>query len=67
MKRKAFTMPKAESPANRRLLDVYQRIDLNIREEFFRTLGINVIWVDEYKEIPKILTGLLKNEREERL
>lgn len=44
---------------DQRLLALYQRIDHNIREESFRKLGIQVIWVDDFQEIPQLLTGLL--------
>jgi hypothetical protein len=42
------------------LLSLYQRIDDNIREGYFRDLGLNIIWVDDHKEIPGILLEFLQ-------
>lgn len=58
MRRKKFQAPEA-AEMDQRLLALYQRIDHNIREESFRKLGIQVIWVDDFQEIPQLLTGLL--------
>ncbi len=40
-------------------LKTYERIDLNLREKCYAAMGINIIWIDEYKDIPKILERLL--------
>ena len=47
-----------QSQHSKKLLSVYQRIDDNIREGFFRELGLNIIWVDSYQDIPGILVSL---------
>lgn len=62
MKRKMQEKPQADNVRDRRLLKIYQRIDNSIREAYFRTLGINVIWVDDFTEIPKILNSLVEND-----
>lgn len=43
-----------------KLLKIYQNIDDNIREAYFRELGINIIWVDSFEEIPDIILKLKK-------
>ncbi len=42
------------------ILQMYQRIDDNIREAYYRQLGLNIIWIDDHKEIPDILLKLLE-------
>lgn len=37
------------------LLDEYREIDDNIRDHYFESIGINVIWIDCYDEIPTVL------------
>lgn len=46
---------------NQEILEEYQRIGNNIWESYYETLGINIIWVDRYDEIPDILKGLHGN------
>lgn len=36
----------------------YARIDWSIRDRMFYNMGIHVIWIDDYAEIPAILDGL---------
>lgn len=43
---------------SRDILEEYQRIDNNIRESYYESLGINIIWVENFDEIPEIITGL---------
>lgn len=40
-------------------LQQYQQLDDNIRDNYFRSIGINVIWVDDYDEVPIILQQIL--------
>ena len=61
MKRKSIQYPPTLQESDKKLIKLYQNIDNNVREELFRTLGINVIWIDDYKEIPKILLELPRN------
>lgn len=37
---------------------IYQEIDENLKNSYYKTLGINIIWVDEFEEIPVILLSL---------
>lgn len=49
-----------KKPSAQKLLSLYQRIDDNIREGYFRELGLNIIWVESYAEIPDVLLQLKK-------
>lgn len=40
-------------------LEAYKDIDLSLREKYYATMGLNIIWVDDFNEIPEILQGLL--------
>ncbi len=62
MRRKVLLLPTSAELRDKNILKIYQKIDDNIREAYFRTLGIEVIWVNKFCEIPAILSGLLKNE-----
>lgn len=42
-------------------LDEYREIDNNIRDQYFESIGINVIWADDYDEIPAILQEISGN------
>jgi NAD-dependent SIR2 family protein deacetylase len=57
MKRKEVTL---KSSINKEMLEQYYNIDQNIREGYYQSLGINIIWIDEFNEIPEILNSLLK-------
>ncbi|MCL2842003.1 MAG: SIR2 family protein [Oscillospiraceae bacterium] len=41
------------------ILQTYQGIDINIKEQLYCQLGLNIIWVDDYDEIPQVLLKLL--------
>ena len=41
-----------------KLVKWYQDFDDSIRNKIFNSFGISVIWVDDYNEIPTILTKL---------
>jgi len=59
MKKKSlFNENGAINKIDRKVLDLYKNIDDSIRESFFATLGLNIIWVDDYNEIPEILRWL---------
>lgn len=40
-------------------LSIYEDIDFGLRERYYATLGLNIIWVDSFEEIPQILNSLL--------
>lgn len=42
------------------LLQKYSEMDYRIREEYYKSLGINILWVDRYEEIPELLNSLIK-------
>ena len=44
--------------AGKGVLEIYQKIDDNIRTAYYRELGLNIIWIDKYEEIPDILNDL---------
>lgn len=45
----------AKRKAGKGVLEIYQKIDDNIRTAYYRELGLNIIWIDKYEEIPNIL------------
>ena len=44
---------------DQKALEIYKDIDLSLREKYYATMGLNIIWVDDFEEIPKILLSLL--------
>ncbi len=44
---------------NRDAIDAYKRIDMSIREKYYATMGLNIIWIDRFEEIPRILKRFL--------
>lgn len=40
--------------------NAYKNMDNNLRERYLRNLGLNIIWFDDFDEIPQILMDLLK-------
>lgn len=58
MKKKSFAYNSDTKLVSRDILEEYQRIDNNIRESYYKSLGINIIWVEDFDEIPEIITGL---------
>ncbi len=55
MKNKTF----AADSCNDDLIKIYSDIDRNVRNNYFQSIGINVIWVNDYSEIPAILNSLV--------
>lgn len=55
LKRKKYNNVKLK---NMKLVKWYQDFDDSIRNKIFNSFGISVIWVDDYSEIPGILTKL---------
>lgn len=62
LKRKRLELPPEDKRVKRGILEEYQRIDNNIRESNYESLGINIIWVDRYDEISGILKGCVELE-----
>lgn len=45
---------------NENVMEIYQKIDDNIQAAYYKKLGLNIIWIDDFKEIPDILNGFLE-------
>ncbi len=45
---------------NKDILELYQKIDDNIQTAYYKKLGLNIIWIDEFDEIPDILNSFLE-------
>lgn len=45
---------------NKDILELYQKIDDNIQTAYYKKLGLNIIWIDEFDEIPDILNTFLE-------
>ena len=44
---------------DQKALEIYQDIDLSLREKYYAAMGLNIIWIDDFDEIPSILLSLL--------
>lgn len=44
---------------DQRALEIYKDIDLSLREKYYAAIGLNIIWIDDFDEIPNILRSLL--------
>ena len=42
-------------------IETYRKIDMSIKEKCFSMMGINVIWIDDFKEIREILKWIKSN------
>ncbi len=55
MKSKTFNAGSGDDD----IIKIYSDIDKNLRDSYFRSIGINVIWVDDFDEIPALLCALV--------
>ncbi|WP_077622442.1 hypothetical protein [Sediminibacillus massiliensis] len=63
---KHFVILKRESLLNNEDIDKVNAISIEkfdianqqLQEEYFKELGLNIIWIDDYNEIPEILKRL---------
>ena len=39
----------------------FERVNETLQESFFKELGVNVLWIDEFDEIPVILKQIKGN------
>lgn len=46
---------KIKSGIQKKDVDLYRQIDMSLKEKCFSSMGINIIWIDNYKEITEIL------------
>lgn len=55
-------IPKSKTwtAASEKLKEEYRKTDDSVRDDYFLSIGINVIWVDSFDEIPDILDSLPK-------
>ena len=42
-------------------IETYTRIDMSIKEKCFSMMGINIVWIDDFKEISDILRWMKSN------
>lgn len=42
-----------------KIIEIYQKIDDNIQTAYYQKLGLNIIWIDDFEEIPTILKSFL--------
>jgi len=59
MARKTFGDSLKDYNISQKALNAYKNMDNSLKERFLRRLGLNIIWVDNYDEIPKILMKLI--------
>lgn len=45
--------------ANEKIIEIYQKIDDNIQTAYYQRLGLNIIWIDNFEEVPAILKSFL--------
>lgn len=54
---KRFTISESNNNDN---IITFNKINEELQESFFSELGINIIWVDDYNDIPKLLNEIKK-------
>ena len=59
MKKRAVDKEKIND-SDIKLFEEYTSIDNRLRKNYFHSLGVNVIWVNNYDEIPQILLKLIE-------
>ena len=55
MKRFSFEESKGED------IKKFEQINEELQEAFYRGIGVNIIWIDQYEEIPKLLDRIKNN------
>lgn len=59
LKKKKINKSDDAGTVNNDVLELYQKIDDNIQTAYYKKLGLNIIWIDDFEEIPNILNGFL--------
>lgn len=59
LKKKKIKEREGGEAVNKEILKLYQKIDNNIQTAYYKKLGLNIIWIDEFEEIPDILNSFL--------
>lgn len=60
LRKKKIADTRNGEKVNKDILELYQKIDDNIQTAYYKKLGLNIIWIDEFEEIPNILNDLLE-------
>lgn len=60
LKRQTLTDKLKNSTITLKALNSFLTVDQELQEKSFRELGLNIIWVDSYEEIPGILDSIRK-------
>ncbi len=55
---KRFKISKSDLTTDSNSIRQFEAVNESVQEEFFKQLGINLIWVEEYNEIPKLLNDI---------
>lgn len=58
LRKKKVELEKGMEQPDQRLLEQYQSIDDRIREGYYHSLGINIIWIKDHSEVPDLLNSL---------
>lgn len=53
--KKLFVSESEFEEIDQNALNEFKKIDLNLKTFFYEKIGLNIIWIDEYNEIPEIL------------
>lgn len=51
---------KNNEAINEDVMKIYKAIDDNIQTAYYKKLGLNIIWIDDFEEIPNILNDFLE-------
>lgn len=60
LRRKKVGNQNSGQTVNKDMMELYQKIDHNIQKAYYQKLGLNIIWIDDFEEIPAILDGFLR-------
>ena len=52
---------KKSNGLSKKDIETYTRIDMSIKEKCFSMMGINIVWIDDFKEISDILRWMKSN------
>ncbi|MBN1071331.1 hypothetical protein DVV81_09150 [Clostridium botulinum] len=63
MKRQSFLELSKETNIRKDTLENFTVVNQELQESFFKAIGVNIIWVDEYDEIPQLLDSIVNVPR----
>lgn len=58
MKRQSFLELSTETGIRKDILENFTVVNQELQENFFKSIGVNVIWVEDYDEIPQLLNSI---------